>query len=161
MDKQQSSFRISGHGDQTIYSVPRQFDLATVFVVSLAYALLFATMRTRQVPLGVFVFVTAFVTIIGAAQALLFGGKRPRLASMVAGVAIYVVAVTYMCLTQFRTTAVEPVVFQLSMNAILGTFLGYLAGTIVGGIFLVAHVARRLNRVLTTRATRPAKPSSV
>lgn len=148
-----------------LYSVPRRFDLTTIFVVTAAYSLLFAVTRAvighAQSPSTeslIFVsLVTLFITVVGVAQAVLFGGKKPRLASALAGAA---------CLILFSATltvwdwwsqgllAHEGFYYALGQldffvalainGSIYGAILGYLAGVLVGGVFLVADRLRRI-----------------
>src|SRR5262245_22810688 len=74
-----------------VYSVPRRFDLTTMFVILLVFAVLFAAMRALDAhPAAVGVF-GLFIGWVGAAQALLFRGKNPRLASVLAGVTFQIV----------------------------------------------------------------------
>ena len=49
----------------TVYSVPRQYDLATLFVVSVAFALLFSVLRLLGASPVVFAVVTTFVALVG------------------------------------------------------------------------------------------------
>ena len=69
-----------------LYSVPRRYDLATLFTVTLAYALLFGAMQRSGMPPNVAFDVAGFITLVGIGQALLFKGNAPRLASVVTGV---------------------------------------------------------------------------
>ena len=74
----------------TIYSAPRRFDLATIMVVTLAYALLLAGLRLLRMPPSGVLHVAGCITCVGIGQALLFRGKRPRLSSILVGVAYLV-----------------------------------------------------------------------
>ena len=69
----------------TIYSVPRRFDLAMLFVVSFAFALMFGACRFFEMRAEVVLVLSGYFALIGVSQAVLFQGKRPRLASLVAG----------------------------------------------------------------------------
>src|SRR3954453_4686314 len=66
-----------------IYSAPRRFDLSTIFVVTLAYSLLFGAMGGLSFPATGSVGVRAFVLLAGAGQALLFGAHQPRTAGLI------------------------------------------------------------------------------
>jgi ABC-type proline/glycine betaine transport system permease subunit len=74
-----------------VYSVPRRYDLTTMFVVSTAFALLFAGMRILEWPKEAALTTGLFITLVGLGQAMLFGGKSPRLASVVVGVVFFFV----------------------------------------------------------------------
>ena len=131
-----------------LYSAPRRFDLATVFVVTTAYALLLGGMSALDAHPAFSAIVAGYVTLVGIGQALLFGGKRPRLASMVMGVGInmlgMLVSVGFFSISRL---AVSQIAFfaaiQLVVALVQGTLLGYFAGVLVGGVFLVADVLRR------------------
>src|SRR3954451_2003365 len=127
-----------------IYSAPRRFDLSTIFVVTLAYSLLFGAMAGLSFPPAVSVIVGAFVLCVGAGQALLFGGKRPRTASLIVGTLIYSLAMVAVWLVN------SPRMYPASAVLVMGTYvmigggiLGYLSGVMIGGVFLVADKLRK------------------
>lgn len=118
-----------------LYSAPRKFDLSTMLVVTTAYAAAFALLRAIRVPATAVLIVAAFFTSIALGQAILFGAKRPRLASaMVGSVSYFILLIAYSPLDQHVTT------FVLSL--IFGAFWGYVGGVIVGSVFMVAHWVR-------------------
>src|SRR3954462_162592 len=73
-----------------IYSAPRRFDLSTIFVVTLAYSMLFGVMNAASFPPGVSAVVAGFISLVAIGQAFLFGGRQPRTASVLVGTLIYV-----------------------------------------------------------------------
>jgi small basic protein len=121
------------------FSVPRRYDLATLMAVTMAYACLFGALRALGAPPEVVIWVAGFLTTVGAAQAILFGGRSPRAASVLAGigfmVATYVVLMAIYGLPDFC--------FLLAALP-FGAMLGYPGGVIVAGVFLVAHYLRCL-----------------
>jgi hypothetical protein len=126
-----------------IYSVPRRFDLATIFVVTLAYSLLFGTMKAISFPPIASAIVGGFISIVGAAQAFLFGGKQPRTASIIAGALIYSLALAAVWIASGpRIYGTSALLVSASFTIAGGAFLGYLAGVIIGGVFLVADKLR-------------------
>ena len=135
----------------SVYSAPRRYDLATMFVVSVAYAVLFAVMRLLQAGPLVFVTTGLFFTAIAAAQALLFTGNAPRLASCIAGSLYFVGSnAAFMLLNsvnqsqQFRlVSSIIAAVGGLICVAVSGAICGYVGGALVGGVFLVADQLRR------------------
>ena len=145
----------SAIGDQTVsdevsriaklYSVPRRFDLATVMVVIFAYALLLGGLRLLQLPPLAMLNVAGFVTCVAIAQAALFRGKTPRLASKLVG-AVYLLA-AYLIPAASRDPGLlrlEPLVFLVwVLLAAAGAFVGYLAGLAVASVFLLSDVVRR------------------
>lgn len=126
-----------------IYSVPRRFDLATIFVVTLAYSLLFGMMKAISFPPIASAIVGAFILIVGAAQAFLFRGKQPRTASIVAGALTYALAIAAAWIASGpRIYGTTELLLSASFTLAGGAFLGYLAGVFIGGVFLVADKLR-------------------
>jgi hypothetical protein len=127
-----------------VYAVPRRFDLATIFVVTLAYSLLFGLMKGISVPTVASVVIAAFISIVGVGQAFLFGGKQPRTASLIAGVLVYLsFMIAAWLMNGPRMYPVSFMLIVVSYSIIGGAILGYLAGAIVGGVFLVADAVRK------------------
>lgn len=121
----------------TLYSVPRRFDLATLLTVTLAYALLFAALRVLRFEPLVFGLVAGFFTAVAIGQALLFKGDSPRKASVLVGAVYW---------TGLQTLVGMAGVWSpcLAASFILwGGASGYVAGTLVAGVFLVADAVRR------------------
>jgi hypothetical protein len=148
-----------------VYSAPRRFDLATIFVVTTAYCLLFASLSALNWPGIVSLIVGGFITLVGIGQAVLYGGTRPRKASIVVGIGLCGIGSATPLL--FQTGRVYPDGYLLGMFlyvAIVGTtsgaILGYLAGTLVGGIFLITdYVRQRFSRPPDTQ--RDELPASI
>lgn len=128
-----------------IYSAPRRFDLATIFVVTFAYSLLFALLSGFRSPPQVSLIVGSFITIVGISQAVLFKGRMPRAASFISGtVACFVCIVILPLIGRFDIGGTsELIAFALVFSMFLGGILGYCAGALVGGVFLIADVVRQ------------------
>lgn len=120
--------------------MPRRFDLASVMVVTAAYAVLFAGMRLLMFPVEAFLTVAGFLTAVGIAQAMLFGGAKPREASSLAGVAFWV---AWLPIAFFWEGVRGWFCFGMTM-VVFGTMVGHFGGVLVAGVFLVAHYLRRL-----------------
>lgn len=126
----------SGRKLDKIYSVPRRFDLSTLFVVSTLFAMLFAVLGALEQSSWNKLSWCFFFSGVGFAQAALYNGQAPRLASVLSGGLILpflVVAATGL--------ANAPFCLGLGM-LILGLPAGYIAGTLIGGVFLVADKLR-------------------
>ncbi|MFN3189358.1 MAG: hypothetical protein ACE361_02455 [Aureliella sp.] len=122
-----------------IYSVPRQFDMATVFTMFVAFSLLFSGMLALGAnPLLILVFSSYFV-VVGAAQAVLFDGEKPREASVIVG-AIYGILVMFIAMAS-GSRVWGPGMFLFSF--VWAPFAGYLAGTVNGGIWLITDYLRK------------------
>ncbi len=124
-----------------IYSAPRRFDLATIMTVTLAYALMFGFMRYLQTPPMLAFFIGSFITIVGASQALMFGGEDPRKASMITGgVLMPLIFLGFLVVGGFHLASA---ICGLIAWPIAGVVCGYLAGALVGGVFLITDYVRR------------------
>ncbi len=133
----------------SVYSVTRKLDLASLLVFTACYGFLFAFMNLLKFGPWAFAVVAGFFTSVGVSQAVLFGGKAPRLASCVVG-AIYF---AFSILDPFRVAGGHlrilldaPAVLVFS---IFGIFFGYCAGACLGGVFLVINYLR--NRIHAER----------
>jgi hypothetical protein len=126
-----------------VYSAPRRFDLATIFAVTTAYSLLFAAMKGLSFPPIVSSMVAGFITLIGCAQALLFRGSRPRMASVFAGSTIYTAGIICECFLDPGFRPGDWLIGMLIYGVVFGGVLGYVGGVVVGGVFLIADVLRK------------------
>jgi hypothetical protein len=133
-----------------IYSVPRRYDLATLFVVSLAYALLFGFMRAAGLPPLGFAIVAGFVSVVGLGQAILFRGKAPRKASAVCGIAVFLAVQLPIVVVDALSRPWDLLLLVLCCSpfsvVLPGAALGYGAGVLIGGVFLVADAVRNALR---------------
>ncbi|QDV70190.1 hypothetical protein Poly24_39090 [Rosistilla carotiformis] len=121
--------------ERTVYGAPRRFDLATMLTVTTSYALMFAIIRACGAPDGMLLWAGGFVTLVGAAQALLFSGASPRAASILASVAFVLVTVGFADAASWGVLMIAGIFW--------GVPLGYLTGALIGGIFLIADAIRR------------------
>jgi hypothetical protein len=126
----------------TIYSVPRKLDIASLLMMTTGYALLFALMNRLDFGFETFSIVAGLITLVGIAQAVLFGGRAPRAASILTGLA-YCVTVSVCVQNPFRKSfAFDDFLRACIPGIFFGSIWGYLAGTCVGGVFLVSHHLR-------------------
>ncbi len=124
-----------------IYSAPRRFDLGTIMTVTLAYALMFGFMRFLQTKPLLIVSVGMFITLVGVAQALIFGGNKPRMASMLTGGVL--MPVVYLVILTVLDFHVDMAICEVIAFSIAGVVCGCLAGALVGGVFMVTDYVRR------------------
>ena len=112
-----------------VFAAPRRFDLSTIFVVTIAFALLLAGMRLLPFPPLASIIIGGYFALIGLAQAFLFHGNRPRTASMLVG-ALYYSLVTYIFwqMTGPRAYPVFNVLISAAFVIIFGAVLGFVAG---------------------------------
>jgi hypothetical protein len=138
------AWRIIGSGPrEKIYSAPRRFDLYTIFVVTFAYSLLFAIMSGLQFEPMYSLIIGGFITIVGVGQAILFGGQNGRIASVITG-AVATVPITFgIVMATTRGFRGDEMILTLPVTTVLGACFGYLAGVLVGGVFLIADKLRQ------------------
>ncbi len=127
-----------------LYSAPRRFDLATIFVVTAAYSILFGAMSALNYYFGPItkVAVGVLVTIVAVAQAFYNDIANPRGVSIVTGAITQTIIVTV--IEVFSPQLIpEPALVVVILYGVLGGMVsGYLAGVLVGGVFLVADALR-------------------
>ncbi|MGN6543730.1 MAG: hypothetical protein ACTHK7_01680 [Aureliella sp.] len=121
-----------------IYSVPRRFDLATLFVVSTAFAMLFTLLGYLRCSSLVKLAWCGYFSGVGTAQAVLYNGRAPRLASVLAGGLFSV----FFAPPLSRSPDLSGVFCAGIGLFIAGVPSGYIAGTLIGGVFLVADKLR-------------------
>jgi hypothetical protein len=136
----------STRSQEKIYSAPRRFDLATILIVTFAYSLLFGVsnlaLNYADFPQALGLVAGGFVTLVGVGQALLFGGQNARVASLLTGAVLTVLLNLAAVIWPPRGFAGIALVFMLPFSAVLGAAFGYMAGALVGGVFLVADKLR-------------------
>lgn len=124
-----------------LFSVPRRFDLATVLVAMLGFAILFAVLRFLDAtPRMMAVFGGLFATV-GFGQWTAARRGRPRQASIVAA-GLFWFAYYAWLMFMGRDQAFATLGFAAFVAALYSIPTGYLAGTLVGGVFLVSHHLR-------------------
>ena len=129
----------------SVAGVPRRFGLQKVMLMTAVYAVLFAVMAALEVHPIAFVVIGVFFTGVAASQALLFGGHRPREASVVAGAvlfpAIWFTTLLIVDWPSFLERIAEFILWYLAFLCFgcipLGAGFGYLAGVFSAAVFLV------------------------
>lgn len=125
-----------------VYSAPRRFDLATMFVAMILYSLLFGGLTAIGVD-GIAILVLAgWILGIAVSQAALFHGAQPRVASAIAGGFMMLVLV-FLGNALFGSLTFWVAIIGLFISVFFGTALGYMSGTLVGGLFLFADLVRK------------------
>jgi hypothetical protein len=127
-----------------LYSAPRRFDLATLFVVTAAYSILFGAMSALNYYFGPItkVVVGILVTVVAVAQAFYKDIANPRGVSIVTGAVAQTIIIIVIEILSPRMIP-EPALFSVIFYGVLGGMVsGYLAGVLVGGVFLVADKLR-------------------
>ncbi|MBN1908451.1 MAG: hypothetical protein JW818_01815 [Pirellulales bacterium] len=128
--------------------VPRRFPMGTLMLMVTLFAVLFAVMQSFKLP-GWLIFVIAGLFLaVGMGQVWLLRGRRPKLASMIAG-AVFVPAVAAILYLMFgrRYPSASLNVWDYLLAALLayisipvGVVLGYVFGCLAAGVFLFWRV---------------------
>src|SRR5438128_1559737 len=106
-----------------LYSVPRRFDLPTIFIVTAAYSIVLGVLSAIHALPGFIAAAAVFIALVGIGQALLFRGRKPRIASVLAGVlALDGLILFYSVVGQVPVGFVIAVVI---VYGIVGAILGY------------------------------------
>lgn len=142
------------------YGAPRVFDLYTLLAVIVAFAIMFGALKLIEPLLdsslpAVAAGASIFVTGIAIAQLAMWGGRLPRLASIVAGPALWIIlhlgfAVGFGAL-RGSFEAVFLLIVAVVTSSPVGMFFGYLGGAVVAGVFLIAEAFR--NRLQSSDST--------
>jgi len=123
--------------------VPRQFGVVRVLGMLVVFALAFGLLRWLGAPTSVFVGVTLFFGLVGTGQAVLYRGRRPRVASVLAGLVAGPVVAVLMVLLELNFGAATgtddflDVTVMAFLFGLMGAPCGYLAGGLLAAIFLV------------------------
>jgi hypothetical protein len=126
-----------------LYSAPRRFDLTTIFVVTAAYSLLLGGLTLLGAWPIAKVAIAGLVAIIAASQAMFLKTANPRGVSIITGAVAYTVFSWVIWLAVPYAFVWDSFFFVILMNGIIGgAIMGYLMGTMIGGVFLVADVLR-------------------
>lgn len=145
-----------------LYSVPRRFDLASLLVVTTAYALLFAGMTVLNFPLMTFLYFALLIAVVAVAQSIFAGRYSPRSVSLIAGsayqvtltIALFLIASYFPRGLGSSGSSIRSWSSLMMFITIFSPVLGYLSGVLVAGTFLVAdHLRTILGYLHLHRAT--------
>lgn len=147
-------------GTPQVFAVPRRFDLATVLVAMTGFALLFTVLiAVFKSPPAFLAAMAILFAMVAVGQALAIRTENPREASVAAG-AMFGIAVALYQVYQYGPHYMLSVLFA----PVWGGCCGYLAGTLVGSVFLISHHLRgalTADRWLRWLQRRPSDPSEV
>jgi len=125
------------------YQVPRRFGLRTILVVIAVFALMLSILKWTDASPVILIFYSSFVVVVGAAQVIF--ERSPRTGSILAG-ALFVPLLkfgAFMFDYGLKPFDYGPFTELLSEGQLLNSFLfgalcGYLSGTVLAGLYLVA-----------------------
>jgi hypothetical protein len=127
--------------------VPRRFGVAVMLVIMTMYAVLFAAMQ--KLPAVFFICIATFFTGVGLAQTILYKGRDPRRASVVAGMTLYPLLLVVAAFVMVMSGGGHPPDIRDLSRALItllavfyffsgfGALAGYLAGGLIAGVFLL------------------------
>lgn len=170
-----------------VVGMPRRFGAGRLLALITFFAMVFALLRWLGAVWFVFLMVGLFFASMGLGQMLLYGGRRPRRASCVAGAVVLPVLFLVGMLAAFASDLgggllgvpgglVAKLVSASILFIPIGAGLGYLAGGLVAGLFLVmdrrwdvgSHRTRRpkprrkrLRRLLARLRRRPGRSALI
>ena len=142
-----------GDIDRPAVGVPRRFGVFIMMLMVTLYAVLFSILKLLRASNVVFVLLALLFTGIGIGQAVLFGGRYPRSASIWIGSILVPIEVCVFATIKNDFLYVGPshgagtVIYLLAIFLVsipLGAIFGYLFGTLTaGGFYLVDRYEKR------------------
>jgi hypothetical protein len=130
--------------DRPAVGVPRRFGMFLMMMMVTFYALLFSVLKVLGASTLVFVFIALLFTGISVGQAVLFGGRYPRAASIWIGLVLVPIELLAFCMFQndfiyFGNMSVGQILAAaiaiVFVGVPLGAIFGYLFGTVTAGGF--------------------------
>ena len=128
--------------------LPRRFSVGTALLIMTLYALLFSLLTVLGTPSWLVAEVTLLITAVGFSQMLLFGGRNPRGASMIAAM-VFTPLLLLGHVVHFILSLQDPSLFFSNMGedfrdawmfvwfgVALAPWAGYGIGSLIGGVFL-------------------------
>ncbi|HEX6963617.1 MAG TPA: hypothetical protein VF175_17245 [Lacipirellula sp.] len=117
--------------------------MATVLVAMLGYAVLFAGMLLLDAGPGFMGVLASFFAFIAVAQAIAIRWNNPREASILGGALFWAAWMVWSLSRFWWGLDVCSLGAGAFCGAALGMIFGYMAGALVGGVFLVSHYLRQ------------------
>lgn len=143
------------------YGVPRRFGIGTLLIVTAAYGVLLAVLRSAGWYPGAILWTLVFISLVGLGQMLLFNAKRPREASVVTGALGLPLAILGAAMT-YDTRPYNPLESLCGLMCAFpfGAVAGYLAGGVVAGVFLLMDAVEHALARVFPQAGKPVEGDS-
>ena len=126
-----------------LYHATRRFDLATIFVAMGVYSVLLAAMSMLQFQAAAQIYLGIFVLVVGIGQAVLEPYYDARRSSILVGAGFHTLCSLVLWYFFVRSDFIITFIGIVLMNGVLcGAAMGYMAGVLVGGVYLLADVLR-------------------
>jgi hypothetical protein len=127
--------------------VPRRFGIGTMMIITACFAVLFSILKVVGASWQAYVFIPSVIVGAGLAQMLLFRGRRPRTASVIAGIIMGGVLSFVGFLIEGIDSAshnglevsyfiVRWLIFMLCPGVLLFSIFGYVSGLMASAVFL-------------------------
>ena len=138
-------------------SVPRRFGVGVLMILMTAFSVLFAAMRSFDARPEIFFIVSMLFLGVTLGQILLFQGKKPRQASLLAGGVVFPLEILALCLyyEPSNPSGGDFIPQMLCCSAVAALPLGYLAGCVMAGVFFVQERFRSRSRQPVTMELLP------
>lgn len=133
---------LSNNATSPIYKVPRRFDLATMFVVTFAFAAFLGVLGAFGVPTIVQITLVGLLSVVGMVQ-MIVPTRYVRWAAVMCGWVVYLAAFIAQISQQRHPVSSEEIAGLLCGMLIGGSLMGYIAGVVDAGVFLVADYVRK------------------
>jgi hypothetical protein len=122
--------------------VPRRFGVGALLLLVTLFGFVFSMLRALDAHAAVYLGVGGFLIVIALAQMVLFQGKKPRLASFMAG-GVYCSALAVGASVVNTAHGYPPRPNFLFGPFLFGGLLGYFAGCVLAGVFLLLKSLRQ------------------
>jgi predicted phage tail protein len=142
-----------------VYQVPRRFGLGSLLVVTAFFCGLFAVMRFFRMPPLMMGYFGAQIVAAGVMQFIL--PKSPRGASALTGaILLPVLTIAYIAYHD-GTLGPDDLIESLFCTVTGGALLGYSAGVLIAGVFMVMQVADEMISRKKTDDPEKGSPSDI
>jgi Putative addiction module component len=129
----------------------RHFSLSTLLLIVGAYGVLLGVLAALRMPPIITLDIAIFVTAVGLAQAFLFGGRKPRRASVISGGVVACLLAggqTYWYLLDSKypegvAWAPYVAIAATIIGAVHGIIFGYIVGRLIGLLFVWGDLMHR------------------
>jgi putative addiction module component (TIGR02574 family) len=126
-----------------LYAATRRFDLATIFIAMAVYSVLLAGMSVLQFHPSAKIYLGVFVVVVAIGQAFLEPFVDARRASIFVGAGFHTLCSLIFWITLTGGPPVFSFILIVLINGLIGgATMGYMAGALVGGVYLIADVIR-------------------
>lgn len=139
------------HSRGHLFQVPRRFGLRTVLVVTALFAAMLSILKWTEMSPDLFIFYFSLVIVVGGAQVVV--ERKPRLASILSGVAFVAILKFVAVAFEFDLHTINVGLFEglfseglVMYSLVFGALYGYLTGTLLAGLYLVLDALQHISQ---------------